>query len=166
MMKLYRILTLLYPKSFRSQYQGLMEQAFRDQLRDAKHPRRLWLNALIDILKSAPSLHLEENMQTIAAGIFAIAAALFLGRFELHTDDTGVEVAFVLLFTFILGFWQPKYAWLFAFIGLSIPAAELGWGQPGLKKAALIALVVMTISITGTVCGVFARRLVTKRPAQ
>ena len=107
-------------------------------------------------------------MQTIAAGLFAIAAAIFLGRFELHSDDTGVEVAFLLLFTFILGFWQPKYAWLYSFIGLGIPVAELAWGQPPLKKAALIGLFVMVISITGTVCGVLARRLVTqsKRPAQ
>ena len=158
-MKLYRLLTLVYPKSFRGQYQELMEQAFRDQLRDAKHPRRLWLNTLIDILKSAPSLHLEENMQTIAAALFAIAAAIFLGRFELHTDDTGVEVAFILLFTFVLGFWQPKHAWLFSLIGLSIPAAELFWGEPPVKKVALVGLVVMLISITGSVSGAIARRL-------
>jgi len=70
------------------------------------------------------------------------------------------------LFTFVLGFWQPKYAWLFSLLGLSIPVAELVWGEPPLKKTALIALVVMLISITGSVCGVLARRLVTRRPAQ
>ena len=98
-MKLYRILMALYPKSFRRQYQAPMEQAFRDQLRDAPDRRRLWLATILDLLKSAPSLHWEESMQTLAAFAFAIASALFLGRYELHTDDTGVEVGFVLLFS-------------------------------------------------------------------
>lgn len=158
-MKLYRILMALYPDSFRRQYQALMEQVFRDQLRDTRNRRRLWLATIVDLLKSAPSLHLEENMQTLAAFAFAIACALFLGRYELHTDDTGVEVAFVLLFTFILGYWQPKRSWLCLLIGLSIPLAEIGWGTISPKKAVEIGAVVMVISIAGSIGGVLARRM-------
>ena len=77
-MKLYRLLMVLYPALFRRQYQGQMEQAFRDQLRDSKDHRRLWLHTLYDLLRSAPTLHLEENMQTLAAFACALAAALFL----------------------------------------------------------------------------------------
>ena len=163
-MKLYRFLMILYPAPFRWQYQARMEQAFRDQLRDSKDHRRLWLHTLYDLLQSAPALHLEENMQTLAAFACALAAVLFLGRFELHSDDTGVEVAFVLLFTFILGYWQPKRAWIFSLIGLSIPLAELVWGAPSLKKAALIGLFVMVISVTGSVTGVLARRMMAPVP--
>ena len=163
-MKLYRILMVLYPKSFRRNYQGQMEQAFRDQLRDSKDHRRLWLHTLYDLLQSAPALDWEENMQTLAAFACALAAVLFLGRFELHSDDTGVEVAFVLLFTFILGYWQPKFAWIFSLIGLSIPLAEVVWGAPPMKKAALIGLFVMVISITGSVTGVVARRMMAPMP--
>ena len=166
MMMLYRLLTLLYPKSFRDQYQRLMEQAFRDQMRATKHPRRLWLNTVFDVVKTAPYLHWEEHMQSIASILCAVMAALFLARFELHSDDTGVEVAFVLLFTFALGFWQPRYAWLFSFIGLGIPLAELGWGGLSIKKAALISLFVMAVSIAGTVSGVLARMFATKRLAR
>lgn len=164
-MRFYRLLIALYPKSFRREYQVLMEQAFRDQWRDSPDRWRLWLSAIADLLKSAPALHLEESMQTIAAFALAIAAALFLGRFELHTDDTGVEVGFVLLFTFALGFWQPSRAWLFSLIGLGIPLAELGWGNLSPKKAALIGLVVLAISVTGTVCGVMARKLIRPKSA-
>lgn len=57
-----------------------------------------------------------------------------MGRFELRSDDAGVEVLFILLFTLILGCWDPKRVWLVSLLGLSIPIAE--WpgvnGRPAL----------------------------------
>ena len=156
----YRILLALYPASFRRQYQALMEQAFRDQLRNARVTHRLYIHTGIDILRSAASLQMEENVQTMAAVLFALAAALFLGRFELHTDDTGVEVAFILLFTFILGCWQPKRAWLTPLLGLSIPIAQLIGGHPApIMTLALITTVVLIVGAAGSLAGAWARRL-------
>ena len=34
---------------------------------------------------------------------FCVAAGAFLAYFELHTDDTGLEVFFILAITFLLG---------------------------------------------------------------
>ena len=165
-MMFHRLPTLLYPKSFRDQYQGLMEQVFRDQMRNTKHPRRHWLNTLFDVVKNAPYLQWEAHMQSIASILGAIMAAFVLARFELHSDDTGVEVAFVFLFTFALGFWQPKHAKLFSFIGLGIPLAEVGWGGLSIKKAAMILLFVMVVSVAGTVSGMLVRLFATKRLAR
>ena len=105
------------------------------------------------------------NWLPIAA---AVAAAIFLGRVELHSDDTGVEVGLLLLFTFVLGCWQPRRAWLLSLIGLSAPIAELIWGpavsQP-LKHHLPLAVVVLLLGLAGSFSGAFARRLI-KRPAQ
>jgi len=108
----------------------------------------------------------RASLRALAAGAFGLAAALFLGRFELHTDDTGMEVFFILLFTFVLGCWYPKRAWLAAFVGLSIPIAELIWGhpRPSLNHTtglAILAGFVAVIGFVGSYSGVFVRRLVT-----
>ena len=94
--------------------------------------------------------------------IFAIAAAVFLGRFELRSDDTGVEVALILLFTFILGCWQPKRAWLVALLGSSVPLAQLFFGPPTSKPwlhLGPIAAVTLVLGLAGSFAGVLARRL-------
>ena len=66
----------------------------------------------------------------IMAYAFWIPAVLFLGRYELRTDDTGVELFFVLLITFILGSLHPRHAWQWALlVGPCIPAAEWLFGH-------------------------------------
>ena len=97
-------------------------------------------------------------MQSLAAYACALAAGLFLGHYELHTDDTGVEVAFILVFSFALGFWQPRRAWLFSLLGLCIPCAQLGWGHATFKTAVPIALIVTALSTLGAFSGSAARR--------
>ncbi len=172
--RVYSILLHLYPASFRREYGEPMRQAFRDQLRDVMgrpQMRHFWLRTIDDLLRSAATLRLEESMRKslsitpLVALAFGLAAAVFLGRFELHTDDSGVEVFFVLLFTFILGCWYPQGAWLEWLLGLSIPLAELIWGQPraslnfttGLAK---LAAFVAVLGLVGSYTGVFVRRFV------
>jgi hypothetical protein len=103
------------------------------------------------------------KMTPLAAFVLGLAAAVFLGRFELNSDDVGVEVFFILLFTFILGCWYPKRAWLVSLLGLSIPLAELIWGQPRptLNHAsglAMLAGFVALIGIVGSYSGVLMRK--------
>lgn len=166
--RLYQILLLLYPPAFRRDYSAWMQQAFRDQRRDGHHQ---WSVTLVDLLRSAPELRWEEFMKsnwsvaTLASYVFCLAAAFFLGRFELHTDDTGVEVFLLLLVTFIFGCWNPKRAWIGAFVALSIPVAELisGGHAPGLHNPRglfFLACVVTVIGMIGSYSGVFVRKLI------
>jgi hypothetical protein len=62
-----------------------------------------------------------------------IAAAAFLMRVELRTDDAGVVAFLVLAITFVLGVIHPRYAWQWALlVGPCVPAAHLFFGRtPG-----------------------------------
>lgn len=56
--RLYRLLLQLYPAGFRREYGDLIEQAFRDRLRDARHQGIVavgmcWLHALSDLIVNA-----------------------------------------------------------------------------------------------------------------
>jgi len=176
--RIYGALLRFYPSAFRQDYADLMRQAFRDQRREADtgpKRRRLWTRTLLDLLRSAPAMHADEqrgkpmNINAIAASLFGIAAAVFLGRFELRSDDAGVEVFFILLAAFILGCWYPKRAWLWSLVGLSAPLAELIWGhpKPNLNHTtglALLAGFVAVIGLAGAYSGVFVRKFVIRSP--
>ena len=103
------------------------------------------------------------KITTLAAYLFCAAAMVFLGRFELHTDDTGVEVFFILAITFVLGCLHPRYAWQWAvLVGLSIPAAHVivqrstpGW---------LVAVFVIAVGMAGSYAGVAIRRVIWPAP--
>ncbi len=95
----------------------------------------------------------------IAAYAFCLAAGAFLARFELHTDDAGVEVFLVLAVTFLLGCLHPRQAWQWALlVGAWIPGADLVFGKQGLQGAAVLLAVVAAIGLAGTYAGVFLRR--------
>ena len=104
-------------------------------------------------------------ISTIATFVFWLAAVILLGRFELHTDDAGVEVCLILLFTFILGCWHPKRAWGSALLGLSVPMAQLFWSRsaPSASRIAglgMLAAFVTVAGLIGSYSGVFVRRAV------
>jgi hypothetical protein len=96
----------------------------------------------------------------IAAYLFCLAAGAFLGRFELHTDDTGVEVFFLLLATFVLGCLHPRHAWQWAvLVGVWIPAAELLFRRPPVNaSSALVAGFVLTVGLAGSYLGVLVNK--------
>jgi hypothetical protein len=94
----------------------------------------------------------------IAAYVLWLPAILFLGRFELHTDDTGVEVFFLLLITFLLGALHPRHAWQWALlVGPAIPLAELLFGQTHSGLALLLA-VVIALGLAGSYTGALLRK--------
>jgi hypothetical protein len=172
--RIYRGLLLLYPPSFRREYRELMQQALRDQMRDSGggfDRLRLWTRTAVDLLASASVLRLEDLMSNrsmlmgIGPYLFCLTAAVFLGHFELRTDDAGVEVGLLLVFTFIFGCWNPKGAWLAPLLGLSVPLAELLWGHPGpganhSGDLLILAGFIVVVSIIGSYSGVLTRRLV------
>jgi len=91
-----------------------------------------------------------------AAYAFWLPATLFLARFELHTDDTGVEVAFLLAITFILGLLHPRRAWQWALmVGPALPIADLITGTPAPKG---LVLVLIAIGLVGAYAGALLRK--------
>ena len=97
----------------------------------------------------------------IVAYVFWIPAVLFLGRFELHTDDTGVEVAFLLAITFILGVLHPRHAWQWALlVGPCIPLAQVLFGQPQGSGTWLLLAVVVALGLAGSYAGAGLRRAI------
>jgi hypothetical protein len=99
---------------------------------------------------------------TSGAYLFYVASGAFLGRFELHTDDTGVEVGFLLLAAFLLGCWHPRHTWRWAvWVGLWIPAAELVYRKTAVNTSSLaVASFVMVVGLAGSYLGVLTRKAI------
>jgi hypothetical protein len=102
-----------------------------------------------------------------ASYLFCAIAITFLARLELHTDDTGVEVFFILLSTFLLGCWHPARAWQWALlIGLSVPAAGWIWRTPRPTIDFTVPAFVVAVGLAGSYAGVLIRRIMASaRPA-
>jgi len=173
----YRRLLSLYPKSYLRDYREPMEQAFRDQLRVAgsRFGRlKVTIAALADIVRSVPQVHRQERkvpMKSLKIHVLAlfVVMVLFLGRFELHSDDAGMVVFFTLLFAFVLAYLQPAWARLWALVGLCVPLAHIVI-RPGLVVVepqpahlstvdfALIAILMVAVGSTGSFLGTRIRR--------
>jgi len=75
---------------------------------------------------------------------------------EIYTDDTGVEVAFLLAITFILGLLHPRRAWQWALmVGPALPIADLITGTPAPKG---LVLVLIAIGLVGAYAGALLRK--------
>jgi hypothetical protein len=95
-MRIYRALVLLYPRRFRHEYGDDMVALLEDQLRD-EQALRVFARALLDLLVTIPTHHLEVHMPgsattglVLSFAAFAVASAVFGGPF-------GVGAAVVLL---------------------------------------------------------------------
>ena len=148
-------------------------------MRDAdtlKSRADLWGRTIADFVSSVVAAlladkgrHGMKNITAMAAYLFCLAAMIFIGKFELHTDDSGVVVFFVLAMTFILGCMHPRRAWLWALSALCVPAADLFWGasNPDLNHPAsllMLALVVTGLGLAGSYSGLLFRKILTNRP--
>src|SRR5579862_3795466 len=97
----------------------------------------------------------------VAAFLLCAGAMAFLGHYELHTDDTGVEVGLLAITAFTLGCLDPARAWLWPLlVAASIPGAELLFGKGAVKGLPIVAVVVMAIALVAGYAGAFARRAV------
>ncbi len=109
-----------------------------------------------------------SGIRYYAAVLFALLAALFLGYFDLHTDDTGVEVGLVLIACAVLAFIVPRHAWIWSIaLAESIVLVESAHGmlagaRPGLASPAsflLLALFLGGVGAAGAGAGYVARRI-------
>jgi hypothetical protein len=97
----------------------------------------------------------------ILAYVFWLPAVIFLARYDLRTDDTGVEVFFLLAITFILGTLHPRHAWQWALlVGPAIPLAEMAFGHPQAPAGmALLLAVLIALGMAGSYMGAGLRRI-------
>lgn len=102
--RLYRVLLILYPASYRQEYGPLMAQAFRDLARCActREGRLglvvLWLWTLVDLAKTAPGEHWEAIKEQFAMskdavsplpwgqGLLAVLPVFFFGAWMVSGD--------------------------------------------------------------------------------
>ena len=81
----------------------------------------------------------------------SLAAGLFLARYDLSTDDTGIEVGLLLVASLVLALLAPKRWWLVGLcVGLPIPLVELAVGHAPLPPAGVAAL---GVAIVGALIG-------------
>jgi len=95
--------------------------------------------------------------------VISIAAGLFLARYDLNTDDTGVEVGLLLVASALLALLAPKRWWLVALcVGLPIPIAELVVSRAPMPPAGVVAL---GVAIVGALIGFAIRYASRTSPA-
>jgi len=86
----------------------------------------------------------------------AAAAAIFLGRVELRSDDAGIEALLILVVSFALGSLYPRGAWRMALIiGSAIPLADLLARR---NTGPLLALFTLGIAMAASLAGAAIRK--------
>lgn len=98
----YRALVVLYPRSFRGEYQDLMVQVFEDDLAE-RGTRRAWSRTIQDLLVSIPVQIVEATVSkpsktrvaqaAIVVSILAVLAVVAAGRFVVIIGPIAVAVA-------------------------------------------------------------------------
>ncbi|HEY0794784.1 MAG TPA: hypothetical protein VGD64_03280 [Acidisarcina sp.] len=170
--RLYGLLLGVFPSSFLAAYREPMQQAFRDQLRECAGGLArlgLWAHTLRDLAGSAAAAHVREGTLPALVGsgfvyLLAMAGTLLLGRLELHTDDDGVVVGFILAGSFVLGCLRPRRAWLWSCFGLCVPLVDHVWATPqrpamGAGGTALLAAFVLFVGSVGSWSAFLLRRM-------
>lgn len=114
--RVYTLLLLAYPATFRREYGAQMSQVFRDSCRDQKRKAgkigllELWLQTLLDLLQTAPQQHLDNlgkedtfmnNLRRNAIAVIG-CLAIILTAFFLLQYGRSHNVASILLFGYVL----------------------------------------------------------------
>ena len=115
-LRVYRLLLLAYPISFRREYGPQMIQLFRDCHQDVRAAPnafgnwRLWLRTLLDLARTAPVEHLEQlrkehpfmrNLRSDAMALIG-CIAIIVAAFFLLTYGRKHEVSSILIFGYAL----------------------------------------------------------------
>jgi hypothetical protein len=101
-------------------------------------------------------------MRALLAWVLAAGLCLFLGRFELHTDDAGVLLGFLMLSGALVALLDPRRPWRWGLLlGAAIALADL-WaarvGPPWWNLPA-IGAVATAAAMAGAYATAFVRRL-------
>ncbi len=172
--RIYRALLGLYPAPFREEFGGPMSQLFRDLRRDAARGgpgalAALWLRTLADLLVTAAREHMERDsvMRTIALVVATLALGLGIAWVDIHNNEIWAGLLLLLSASFLLGFTEPRRAWLWALlIGAEMLlihfwAAATGFVSPctpgevcGPEIPRLVDLLFFVLPLTGAYIGV------------
>ena len=60
-----------------------------------------------------------KRLKMAAAVSFALMYSAWLGRAEMHTDDTGILVGLIGIGGFVLSLFEPRHPWIW---GVSVPS--------------------------------------------
>lgn len=104
-----------------------------------------------------------KRFQLFAALFFALTLSAWLGRAELHTDDTGILVGLIGMGGFLLAMVEPRRPWMW---GIIVPAGVIlveVWNHLQKKANGVgdllgIAAFTITIACIGAYIGAFIRR--------
>ena len=103
------------------------------------------------------------KITALATYVFFAIAMVLLGRYELHTDDTGMVAFFIVLTAFILAWVNPKQQLLWCLSGWCVPVAEIFRsdnlkGLPDVKSKVLLWMFVTLLGIVGSSAAVLLKR--------
>ncbi len=102
-------------------------------------------------------------MRDAVAVVAALGTGLFLARYDLNTDDTGIEVGLLLTASALLAVLAPRRWWIVALsVGSPIPIVELAIGHAAIPPAGIAAL---GVAIVGALIGFAASRASRTSPA-
>ena len=101
-----------------------------------------------------------RRFHLFAALFFALSFSAWLGRAELHTDDTGIMVGLMGIGGFLAAMVEPRHPWLW---GLIVPAGVIlvnVWKiqSGGVGSVLGIAGFTITVASIGAYAGAFIRR--------
>jgi hypothetical protein len=97
-----------------------------------------------------------KQVQPVAAMFLALAFSVWLGRVDLHTDDTGILVGLIGCGGLFAALVEPRRPWVW---GLIVPSGVIAvelWTHPGPGTLAIAALTTAVASV-GAYTGSFVR---------
>ncbi len=173
--RLYGILLIAYPPTFRREFGGQMVQVFRAACRHSLREgsrglMRFWLQALADLITSAAAERFSDwraRSGQCRPHLYmgALILSLVTGYLHLRADADVLSVALLLGGACLFSLAHPKGALRFALLlGLGIPAALIvahgGVASPGPHRDADLPLPAAFMpALIGAYTGVFAHRL-------
>jgi hypothetical protein len=100
-----------------------------------------------------------KQFRLVAAWFFALAFSAWLGRAEMHTDDTGILVGLIGIGGFLLSIVEPRRPWMW---GVILPSGIIFvnvW-RHSITVGGLFAIAGFTIAIgcAGAYAGALVRR--------
>lgn len=173
--RLYGIMLIAYPPTFRREFSGQMVQVFRAACRHSLQEgsrglTRFWIHALADLITSASAERFSERRARSGPGaphlyMAALILSIATGYLHLRADADVWSVALLLGGGCLFGLAHPKGVLRFALIlGLGIPAA-LFVAHGGVassvphRDADLPVPASFMPALIGAYTGVFAHRL-------
>lgn len=138
-MRLYQLLLLAYPRSFRREYGTDMVALLSHQLRD-EHVARVVSRAAVDLAITIPARHLEVHMNRTSTTALVVIFAAVGASLTVFGGPVGL-VGAIVLFGLALLTWRRNRP--------VVGAADGRWWKLLLSGVALLGTLVVVTTITG-----------------